>query len=570
MRSSLGLGLFICLSLLGVFATGCVATGDPADAPEGLDIPLIDPGSPEEAGVLALVNDPATTFELLDVQVALDRRAAAGLIAGRPFSSIGAVDAVPYVGRVALDKLLAWAASEGLVPAPAGGDEATLAFVNDPATTFGQLDDDVRLDRRAARNIIDRRPFATLSELDAVPYVGPSALAALAAYALAAGYGSTEPGGETGERCAIISEYVEGQGTRNKAVEIYNCGSAPLALDSVGICLVRNGDTSCSQHSGIGVGTLAPGAVWTLCRASSGTFNDPFEPLAAACDFEIGAAASFNGDDRLILFQDADSDGRMQAGEVVLDTFGDPASRPVGTPWAEVNLRRCDLSPFASDVEASFTAHRRNDFSDLGVPPTETCGETALARAGEDCVDAASCEVGLRCFGHPRDGSTELGKCIDVTPIPGEGASCDATTPCADGLICAGWTLWGAGDCNPRWMAGRFGGAVHSELASGGVSRDSAVVYGLASVPVDIEVQVQLDHERLSDLRVTLFDPNGDSAVLWDRTDELTEWSRSFVTTGISRDDEVNGRWTLQVEDLATGEAGAVRGFTLFVVSRWD
>ncbi|MCB9598471.1 MAG: proprotein convertase P-domain-containing protein, partial [Sandaracinaceae bacterium] len=52
---------------------------------------------------------------------------------------------------------------------------------------------------------------------------------------------------------------------------------------------------------------------------------------------------------------------------------------------------------------------------------------------------------------------------------------------------------------------------------------------------------------------------------------ELTEWSRSFVTTGgISRDDQVNGRWTLEVEDLGAGASGTLRSFSLFVVSRWD
>ncbi len=554
------------LPVLGLL--GCVAGVDPTDAPEGLDIPLIDAGSPEEVGVLALVNDPATTFELLDVDVGLDRRAAAGLIAGRPFASITAVDAVPYVGRVALDRLLAWARAGGLIPATGDRDAATLALVNDPATTFTLLDDDVRLDRRAAQNIIDRRPFATLAELDAVPYVGASALAKLGDYALANGYGEADPGPEPA-RCVIISEYVEGQGSNNKAVELYNCGAEPVALESIGICLVRNGDTTCSRYSVAGVGALAAGAVWTMCRTMGGTFNDPFTPLATACDYEGGSALSFNGDDRLVVFHDADANGRMDSGETVLDRFGDPAAQPAGRPWSETNLRRCDLSPMADDPSSKFSANHVNDFTDLGVPPVAGCGST-LAAAGEDCVDAMSCEAGLRCFGRPFDGSTELGKCVDVTPIAGEGASCDSATACGDGLICAGWTVWGSGDCVPRWMSGRWETEPESAIPESGSLRESVVVYGLASVPVDIEVQVHIDHPRRTDLRVTLLDPNGVASVLWDRSTELAEYSRSFALSGISRDDQVNGRWTLQVEDLVTGQTGTLESFRLFVVSRWD
>ncbi|MBA3393458.1 MAG: hypothetical protein H0T89_12485 [Deltaproteobacteria bacterium] len=57
--------------------------------------------------------------------------------------------------------------------------------------TRDELDDAVGLDSRAANNIVDRRAtaaFATLAELDAVPYVGTTAFAKLLAYAIANGY----------------------------------------------------------------------------------------------------------------------------------------------------------------------------------------------------------------------------------------------------------------------------------------------------------------------------------------------------------------------------------------------
>lgn len=554
---------------------GCVASVDPTEAPEGLDIPLIDSGSVEEAGVLAFLADPATTLEVLDVDVGLDVRAARGLIAGRPFASIEEVDAVPYVGRVALAQLLEWARSGGFIPAAGDRDAAILALANDPAVGLEVLDVDVGLDRRAAQSIVDGRPFATMAQLDAASYVGPSALDKLAAYALAHGYGDADPGPgpvEGDAPCVIISEYAEGAGANNKAVEIYNCGAAPVALDRVGICLVRNADTTCSSHSLVGTGTLAPGAVWTMCRTRGGTFLDPYDALRAACDFEIGGTAIFSGNDRLVLFEDADGDGARSAADPVLDVFGDPAAPPATERWAETDMRRCDLTPMALDPDAAFTRHGRTQLDHLGVPPALDCGVSTLAGPGEDCLDADSCEAGLRCYGRPSDGSTPFGKCVDPVAVPGQGARCDQWTPCAADLICAGWTLWGEGDCNPQWMAGRFGGgALESAVPASGTLAESVVAYGLASVPVDIEVQVHVDHPRRQDLRVTLVDPNGDRAVLWDRTTELTEWSRSFVTTGgISRDDQVNGRWTLEVEDLGAGASGTLRSFSLFVVSRWD
>lgn len=560
--------------VLALSFAGCVAGLDPAEAPEGLDIPLIDAGSPEEAGVLALLNDAATTFELLDVTVGLDRRAAQGLIDGRPFASIAAVDAVPYVGRVALAQLLAYARDGGFIPVADGRDAAILAFVNDPTTTFALLDDDVGLDRRAAEGIVAARPFATIEALDAVAFVGATALEKLGDWALAHGYGGTvEPADPPapGAPCVIVSEYLESSGNYNKAVELFNCGAEAVDLGRVGVCLVSNDDTDCSAQSLAGEGSLAAGAVWTTCRTRGGTFNDPYEPVRAACDAELGGAAVFNGDDRLVIFWDADGDGRRGATDPVLDTFGDPAARPAGTPWAEVVMRRCDRTPGATDPDARFTRHPRNAWDHLGVPPAETCAPApALARAGEDCTGPETCEAGLRCYGRPNDGSSPFGKCVDPTRVPGEGADCDRYAPCAEGLICAGWTLWGEGTCNPQWMAGRWSARPESEIPAGGAASASVVAYGLASVPVDIEVQLHLEHPRYGDLRVTLTDPNGDAAVLWDRSPELARFSRSFATTGISRDDQVNGRWTLTVEDLATGESGSLVSFDLFVVSRWD
>jgi len=78
---------------------------------------------------------------------------------------------------------------------------AVLALVNDQLVTAAELDGPAHLYKTAAYNIIDQRngpdgvvgtadddAFDTLAELDAVKYVGPSALDALLAYAIDQGY----------------------------------------------------------------------------------------------------------------------------------------------------------------------------------------------------------------------------------------------------------------------------------------------------------------------------------------------------------------------------------------------
>ncbi|MAQ18015.1 MAG: hypothetical protein CMN30_24860 [Sandaracinus sp.] len=590
---------FICLL---VSLAACAVETPGADPAGDLTFPVVTEGSVEEAAVLAFVNDAATTVTVLDDEVPLDARAATNLVARRdgadgvwgtaddaPFVSIADLDSVPWVGSAAIDALLAHARANGWLDA--GADQrnaAILGLVNDATTTLAVLDDEVPLDARAATNIVahrdgadgvfgtgDDRLFASVAELDMVPYVGPSALDALAAYALAHGFGDvTEPPAAT--PCALISEVVEAGGNYNKAVEITNCGDAPLELADLGFCLVRNDDTTCSDSVSVGVGTLAPGAVHVLCRSAREHLNDPFPLLAQACDQEVGTAASFNGDDRLVLFADTDRDGFLGVADPLLDVFGDMARRPTDTVWADQRFRRCDpaphvAGPFRLDGWTITGRYEGSVYDDLGVPPVYDCAAPVPGAEGEDCTREVGCEEGLRCEGVPFDGSGDLGKCIDPVDAPGVGDTCDPAAPCADGQLCAGSTLWGNGFCVPGWMAGRFASTETVAIPETGAAEPGLVVYGLATVPMDIEVVVQLDHPRRTDLRLTLVDPNGSEAPLWDRTPELEATDRSFALEGsIARDDMVNGEWHLRVEDLVSGETGTLERWSLFIVSRYD
>jgi len=197
-------------------AAGCSGSDDAnVDSAAG----NIAAGSPEEAAVLALVNDPAVDQPLLDDEVGLDVRAATNIIAHRDgadaavgtadddlFDDIVELDDVSWVGPSALEDLLAYAQAHGYMPGTEAPSEAeldyvTLALANDLSVTETMLDDDVALDSRAAGNIVawragldglegtaDDRTFMTMAQLDDISYVGDSALGKMRDYAVANGY----------------------------------------------------------------------------------------------------------------------------------------------------------------------------------------------------------------------------------------------------------------------------------------------------------------------------------------------------------------------------------------------
>ncbi len=244
--------------------------------------------------------------------------------------------------------------------------QGVLTVVN--TATFVELDDDVPLDVRAARNIVayrDVQAIGTIAELDGIRYVGPSALGKLLAYAYENGYVDTAPAGD----CLIISEYIEAWGNYNKAVELFNCGTAPLALSDYSLCLVRNSDTTCSRTVTLDGGELAPDAVHTVCRRKVGhpASIDPAAPITDNCDQQAAGVMTFSGDDRLLVLE--------RGSERVADAFGVAAERPSWSRWANRLYRRCDFEPFdgTSFDLARFSSHTSGDMSDFGTAPLETC-----------------------------------------------------------------------------------------------------------------------------------------------------------------------------------------------------
>ena len=185
---------FLALALItSACAEPMTDAGEAPEAADALDGELnLVTTSADDRMILFVAN--TASFEELDVDAALDVRAARNIVDARPFDTLAELDDVSYVGDSALGKLRDYAYAnpvdvygiqEGSLLA-----EAILEVANTASQT--ELDDDVPLDSRAAANIVNDRaaqPFYSLGELDDVSYVAGTAMAALADYVDADGDG---------------------------------------------------------------------------------------------------------------------------------------------------------------------------------------------------------------------------------------------------------------------------------------------------------------------------------------------------------------------------------------------
>jgi hypothetical protein len=195
------LKLIVSLFPLSLTLVGCVTNdldtweGDVSASPMG-----IVSGTPESIGLIDFLNDQSTDFDLLDLDVGLDRRAAGNLISHRNggddmfgtsdddlFSSVREVDSVRWVGPRSIEKMVEFAVALGFVPT--GTDYlgtwdnvdftvneayATIVLVNN--ATEVALDEDLGLNSRAVASIIEAGELQSVQELAELYYVGESAL----------------------------------------------------------------------------------------------------------------------------------------------------------------------------------------------------------------------------------------------------------------------------------------------------------------------------------------------------------------------------------------------------------
>jgi hypothetical protein len=202
--------------------------------------------------------------------------------------------------------------------------------------------------------------------------------------------------------------------------------------------------------------------------------------------------------------------------------------------------------------------------------PEFTCTWQASS-PDNNCFSTQDCSSGMTCMGIPHDGSFDQGKCVSTQSVPHQGQSCSPEQPCADNLPCAGLYSWGSGTCVAPWMAGTFEGTAFTIPDNGSLTTNSTIAYGLATVPNDMVIHMDLDHPRVQDLKVTLVSPNGDRGQVWDHNGTVDSQGHArIVVTGIPTDDAVNGRWTLEVQDDVAGAQGSVTHWELELVSQWD
>ncbi len=167
-----------------------------------------------------------------------------------------------------------------------------------------------------------------------------------------------EPDAPSGTGSIVISEYVEGSGSSNKALELTNRGDAPISLEGCVIDVLVNGGSSNPTLNLSG--SLEPGESFVACRNMS---------LSPACDVESGSAINYNGDDAI----------RIVCGGDVVDRFGQWGMDP-GTHWGdavrsnEMTLRRsCSVTEGDTDFAAAFDpavqyeAFDTDDLTGLGV-----------------------------------------------------------------------------------------------------------------------------------------------------------------------------------------------------------
>jgi phosphatidylserine/phosphatidylglycerophosphate/cardiolipin synthase-like enzyme len=156
--------------------------------------------------VLAFVNEPETDLYTLKsagvhtraskniVKVRDGQDSRAGTDDDQRFETLADLDAVPYVGPVAMDQLVGYGASMCAGSSSSNEncvEEATVSFVNNPSTTAEILKAN-RVHTRAANNIIATRDgsdgiagtaddhlYDNIGEIDAVSQVGPAALESL-------------------------------------------------------------------------------------------------------------------------------------------------------------------------------------------------------------------------------------------------------------------------------------------------------------------------------------------------------------------------------------------------------
>ncbi|MDF2178850.1 ExeM/NucH family extracellular endonuclease [Aliiglaciecola sp. CAU 1673] len=174
----------------------------------------------------------------------------------------------------------------------------------------------------------------------------------------------------------IFSEYVEGAGGNNKAIELYNAGTSAIDLSSYQVLLYINGSTTAGTTLSLS-GSLEAGQTYVI--ANSGSIQEILDKANIT-----SGVTNFNGNDVLELRKD---------GELV-DSFGQVGN---GADFAkDVSLVR-NQGIITGDTDSSnafsysdeWTNLGTNVFSDLGRHHGDDSGEPPVSGLGQ-CGDSAT------------------------------------------------------------------------------------------------------------------------------------------------------------------------------------
>lgn len=188
------------------------------------------------------------------------------------------------------------------------------------------------------------------------------------------------------------------------------------------------------------------------------------------------------------------------------------------------------------------------------------------------CQERGDCATGFRCTGRPH--GFDYGICQDMTQREGIQDDCEVDADCNEGLVCIAQSVYSRGYCARAWMRDDFTDEGWSSIPSVAMSEPMAFgiwVYGQATVPEDVWIDIDLEHTDPSSLWIGLQPPTGQEPVtLYDGATAEGPIPERIVDRGVYRDDSVNGRWFLLVQNVEGRGEGVLRGFTLHVSSRWD
>jgi hypothetical protein len=307
-------------------------------------------------------------------------------------------------------------------------------------------------------------------------------------------------------------------------------------------------------------------------------FGDEFRDLETSSDVVATPRRVLTSDSTLTAIEAQQVIRAVQSSaHTDVTTLAEAFERPDGGEINQIHLwDRTSARPYVvyefgagdTSVGAYFVHGTDERVAVIGDGSLERCS-AARGPQGGGCSSDADCSVGT-CIG--TSDASGIGRCT-VTSGFGEPSECSAPGECdiAEGLVCAGLTRGDDGLCLPAWMRGSFGEPdLFVDIPDGNAEGLVRTVdaHGLATVDMDVELDLFIGHAAPDELRVSLTNPAGAEVLL--TSSEQGAFIVDGPVLGFSGDESVNGTWTLRVVDPVAGSTGTLDRWSLRLGSRFD